>query len=137
MGAMMTESAERQSIDGLVLPHRAPAVLCVGALAVALGVAAAAMAAMVHFEWPSVDEAWLTVLGGAGIGSLAGAIALATMSWTMASGDLARMARGAMDPAGRGQTTLGWLMAMAVAALVVAAGLAKLGTVLWDLGLSA
>ena len=119
--------------EGIVLPHRAAAVLvlagiAVGCLALAAGGWLALWSGVVVAEDP---EGELVTMLSAGL--LVGCLAFIVAAWTMGAGDLRRMAAGRMDPAGRWRTRAGLWVVRLIVLGAVGCGLAVLAIWLIDL----
>jgi uncharacterized membrane protein YidH (DUF202 family) len=115
-----------------VLPHRAAAVLNLSLAAAGCCAATAAGGVLLRLAVVEAGEPAGQLLSGCCLALLAGYVGLGIAAWLMAASDLRWMAVGRMDPAGRGKTRAGRLIAMFVVIATVVVGVCAFLLVLMD-----
>jgi len=122
-GASGGAAAEGET--SLVLPHRGAAVLGFSAAGACCFVLTAIAWLLIRTGAVATEEPEGELLLIVGLIALVSHVTLSLVAWSMAAGDLRRMAEGRMDPAGKAATVAGKVVAMVfvliTAALAVAA----------------
>ena len=116
----------------LLTPHRRRAVLCLslgGACCFAIAVIAGLLIRTGSVVTQEPEGELLLIVG---IIAMAGHLALSLAAWAMAANDLRRMADGRMDPAGKGGTVVGKVIAMVFVLATIAFAIAAIILVLSD-----